>query len=95
MYKAMTATASLTAVALLAASCQPVQVEHKVEPIHVTIDVYHRVDERLDEFFEFEENVPPPPVTQPATAPAAAPVVPPPVVSPLTRPAATRATPTK
>ena len=75
MPKGMTAT-SLVGLALLASSCSPLQVEHKVEPIHVTIDVYHRVDERLDEFFEFEEEVPS--ATQPATQPVVQPATQPP-----------------
>lgn len=38
-------------------SCGPtVTVRHEVEPIHVTVDVYVRVERELEEFFAFEEH---------------------------------------
>jgi hypothetical protein len=44
--------------AALAAGCQPtVTVEHKVDPIYITLDINVRVDRELDEFFEFEEEI--------------------------------------
>ncbi|MBD3240016.1 MAG: YnbE family lipoprotein [Chitinivibrionales bacterium] len=42
---------------LAALSCGPtVTVRHEVEPIHVTVDVYVRVERELEEFFAFEEE---------------------------------------
>ena len=51
-------TAALVVVIIAALySCGPtVTVRHKVEPIHVTVDVYVRVERELEKFFEFEEE---------------------------------------
>jgi hypothetical protein len=72
-----TASISLLAAlpALLLASCNKFEVAHRVEgPIHMVVDVNLRVDRQLDEFFEFEEELPTtrPTIaaTQPATQPA-------------------------
>ena len=40
----------------------------EVKPIHITVDVNVRIDRELDEFFAVEEELPPAPATQPATA---------------------------
>jgi hypothetical protein len=42
--------------ALLALNaCSPITVRHEVEPIHVTVDVYLRVERELEQFFAFED----------------------------------------
>ncbi|MBD3314337.1 MAG: YnbE family lipoprotein [Chitinivibrionales bacterium] len=44
--------------AFLLLSCTPtVRVKHEVEPIHVTVDVYVKVQRELEEFFQFEEKL--------------------------------------
>jgi hypothetical protein len=46
------------AAAALALGCQPtVTVEHKVDPIYITLDINLKVDRELDEFFDFEEEI--------------------------------------
>jgi hypothetical protein len=40
----------------------------RVEPIHITVDVNVRIDRELDQFFAFEEQIPP--TTSPTTKPA-------------------------
>jgi hypothetical protein len=62
---------------LALASCNKFEVAHRVEgPIHMVVDVNLRVDRQLDEFFEFEEDLPTtrPTIagatTQPTTLPA-------------------------
>jgi hypothetical protein len=41
----------------LAGGCGPtVTVEHKVEPIHITMDVNIRIDRELDKYFDFEDE---------------------------------------
>lgn len=45
----------------------PVEVKPiRVEPIHITVDVNVRVQERLERFFAFEEEVEPQPSAEPA-----------------------------
>jgi len=73
-------TASISLLAglpLALASCNKFEVAHRVEgPIHMVVDVNLRVDRQLDDFFEFEEDLPTtrPTIagatTQPATQPA-------------------------
>jgi hypothetical protein len=48
---AAAAAAPASLALLLLPSCARVQVEHKVEPIHVVHDINIRVDRELDEFF--------------------------------------------
>ena len=67
----------LGALPLVLASCTKFEVAHRVEgPIHMVVDVNLRVDRQLDDFFEFEEDLPTtrPTIaaTQPATRPATA-----------------------
>jgi hypothetical protein len=39
-------------------ACTPtVRVKHEVEPIHVTVDVYVKVQRELEKFFQFEEEL--------------------------------------
>ena len=45
------------AAAALVAGCQPITVEHKVDPIYITVDINLKVDRELDEFFDFEEEI--------------------------------------
>jgi hypothetical protein len=33
----------------------------RVEPIHLTVDINVRIDRELEDFFEFERRIPPPP----------------------------------
>ena len=71
-------TAVLAGVPLILASCNKFEVAHRVEgPIHMVVDVNLRVDRQLDEFFEFEDELPAtrPSVarTQPTTLPATQP----------------------
>ncbi len=41
----------------LGAGCGPtVTVEHKVEPIHITMDINIRIDRELDKYFDFEDD---------------------------------------
>jgi hypothetical protein len=49
---------------LILPSC--IEVHHKVDPIHMVVDVNIRVERELDQFFAFEEQ-PKPPATQPAS----------------------------
>ena len=43
----------------LMCGCSPgVKVEHEVKPIHITIDVNVRVDKALEDFFDYEKEVP-------------------------------------
>ncbi|MBD3421394.1 MAG: YnbE family lipoprotein [Chitinivibrionales bacterium] len=43
---------------LLVIACQPtVTVKHKVEPIHITVDVNVKVQQELEEFFDFEDEI--------------------------------------
>jgi len=44
------------ALAAVLAGCAPVTVKHEVEPIYVTVDVNIRVQKRLQEFFDYEED---------------------------------------
>jgi hypothetical protein len=38
--------------------CSPTMtVKHEVAPIHITVDVNVKVQEELDEFFDFEDRV--------------------------------------
>lgn len=52
---------TITAVAcagLLCNACVPtLTVKHKVEPIHVTVDVYVKAEKELEEFFRFEQEL--------------------------------------
>lgn len=52
--------ASLTVLAALPWGCNPrLRVDPiTVEPIHVTMDINVRLDERLDKFFAFEDEIP-------------------------------------
>ncbi len=51
-------TLAALAAAALACGCQPtVVVQHKVDPIYITIDINLKVDQELDEFFAFEEEL--------------------------------------
>jgi hypothetical protein len=70
----------LGALPLVLASCTKFEVAHRVEgPIHMVVDVNLRVDRQLDDFFEFEEDLPTTrptaavAATQPATQPVARP----------------------
>jgi hypothetical protein len=66
----------------LLASCNKFEVAHRVEgPIHMVVDVNLRVDRQLDEFFEFEDDLP---TTRPTVA-----VTQPTTMLPATRPATT------
>jgi hypothetical protein len=91
-----------TALGLLATGCQP-SIQHRVEPIeiHVRHDVTIRhVDERLEEFFAFQENggaatkpapqaeAPPQPAPTPPAPPAAPEAAQPPAPQPATPPTA-------
>jgi hypothetical protein len=43
---------------LVLSVCTPtIRVKHEVEPIHVTVDVYVKVQRELEEFFRFEEEL--------------------------------------
>ena len=48
----------LIAAVLLTGSCSgpALTVRHQVEPIHVTVDVYVKVEKELESFFQFEEE---------------------------------------
>ena len=68
MKKTMVLMAFMTAVALLALSCQSkhqIETVHKIEvaPMHITIDVNVKVDRALDDFFsdldQVEEQIEP------------------------------------
>lgn len=68
MKKTMVFMAFMTAVSLLALSCQTkhqVETVHKIEvaPMHITIDVNVKVDRALDDFFsdldQVEEQIKP------------------------------------
>lgn len=50
------ALAILLAVGTLAAGCGTVTVKHEVEPIFVTVDVNIRIQEQLEDFFDYEQN---------------------------------------
>ncbi len=50
---------------LMLPSCAKVEVTHKVEPIHLTVDINIRIDRQLDDFFSFEQQV-----ARPGTQPA-------------------------
>ena len=70
---------------LLLASCNKFEVAHRVEgPIHMVVDVNLRVDRQLDEFFEFEDDLP---TTRPTVAGTAATTRP--ATLPATQPATT------
>ena len=57
MHRTRIAIPVLVATAL-ASGCQPtVTVEHKVDPIYITLDINLKVDRELDEFFDFEEEI--------------------------------------
>lgn len=60
------APASLALVLL--PSCARVQVDHKVEPIHIVHDINIRVDRQLEDFFAFQDKMGGAASTQPATA---------------------------
>lgn len=71
----------LGALPLVLASCNKFEVAHRVEgPIHMVVDVNLRVDRQLDEFFEFEEDLP---TTRPTAAGVASTQ---PATQPVTRP---------
>jgi len=70
MKKTMVFMAFITAMALLALSCQTkhqVETVHKIEvaPMHITIDVNVKVDQALDDFFSDLDQVEEP--TEPET----------------------------
>ncbi|MBD3345869.1 MAG: hypothetical protein GF401_12470 [Chitinivibrionales bacterium] len=55
MYHFVAGTA--VTVLLMMALCSPtVTVKHQVEPIHVTVDVYLKAEQQLEDFFRFEEE---------------------------------------
>ena len=60
--------------AMMLAGCKA-EIQHKVDPIevkpiHITMDVNLRVDRKLDDFFDFQDQMRvPPPRTQPAPTP--------------------------
>jgi len=41
----------LAGMAVALGGCFTIRTEHKIEPIHMTVDVYLRVDRELDSFF--------------------------------------------
>ena len=48
--------AGLAGTLLMLPSCAKLEVTHKVEPIHLTVDINIRVDRQLDNFFAFEQQ---------------------------------------
>ena len=61
----------LVAILAISTACtrHNIQVEPiEVKPIHMTVDINIKVDRTLDQFFDFEEEVPVPPAA--TTAPA-------------------------
>ena len=70
-FRVIARTAAPASLALLLPSCARVQVEHKVEPIHIVHDINIRVDKHLEDFFAFQDKSATPAAattTQPATA---------------------------
>lgn len=41
----------LTMLAALISGCIPIRTEHRIEPIHMTVDVYLRVTQELEDVF--------------------------------------------
>jgi hypothetical protein len=69
-------TAPVVLCAVACASCARLDTRSEVDvkpievkPIHITVDVNVRIDRELDQFFAFEEELAPPPATNPS-APA-------------------------
>lgn len=59
----------------VAGGCTPtVRVEHKVEPVHITMDINLRVDRELDDFFDFQQPAPQPNTDVAPATPAPAPM---------------------
>ena len=53
--------------------CTPtIRHEHKIEPLHITMDINLRVDRELDNFFDFQEPAATPPAAPTATTPGPA-----------------------
>jgi len=44
---------AIAAMLMVAGTCT-FTIKHEVEPIHVTVDVYVKVEKELDNFFDFE-----------------------------------------
>lgn len=59
--------AGLAGTLLMLPSCAKVEITHKVEPIHLTVDINIRVDRQLDNFFAFEQQQGNKAQTQPAS----------------------------
>ena len=48
----------VTALMFMAVGACVFTIKHKVEPIHVTVDIYVKVDKELENFFDFEAQRP-------------------------------------
>lgn len=54
----MTRNTFLAAAVPALVACSPTMtVKHEVAPIHITVDVNVKVQEELDEFFDFEDRI--------------------------------------
>jgi hypothetical protein len=54
--------------------CAKLSVEGGDKPIHIVMDINIKIDQKLDQFFAFEEQAPPPtPASVPTSVPASAP----------------------
>jgi hypothetical protein len=62
---------ALLSMAALASCTHTVKVEPiKVEPIDITLHIYLEADEKLESFFDFQDQPPAPPPSSPATNPS-------------------------
>ena len=47
---------ALTAIATSLSGCAPISMKHEVAPIYATVDINIRIQQELEEFFDFEQT---------------------------------------